>query len=82
MHQQLWGIGDGVGGIGAVTDVVHGADLTVKIVQVFPGWESVLYGHSAAVLQRSHPHLHRPAGHLQHGEPGAEAQHEGLLFLE
>lgn len=82
LHNHLRGVGDGVGGVGAVANVVHGVEAVVKGIQVLPGQEAMLDAHIAAVLECSHPDLHGPTVHLQPGEQSAESQHKGLLALE
>lgn len=82
LHKHLRGVGDGIGGVGALANVVHGVEAVVKGIQVLPGQEAMLDAHVAAVLECSHPDLHGPTVHLQPGEQSAESQHKGLLALE
>lgn len=82
LHKHLRGVGDGIGGVCTVADVVHGDEAVVKCIKVLPAKESMLDAHRAAVLEHSHPDLHGPTIHLQPSEQSAESQHKGLLALE
>lgn len=82
LHKHLRGVGDCIAGVCTVADVAHGDETVVKRIQVFPGQESMLDAHRAAVLERSHPDLHGPTVHLQPSEQSAESQHKGLLALK
>lgn len=57
MHEHLRGVCDGVGRVGSVANVAHGVHTAVERVQVFPGGESLLHRHVAAVLKRGQSHL-------------------------